>query len=335
LEGNDLSRGPIAVAEGFYLSHVVYHLHRRGVLERLRSPASASALAAECGYDAGRLGPLLEFVVQRTDILVHSSAGAYRLNPQYEAYVRLGFHLDKFIGAYGPLVTDLDSTLRPGARVGAVEDELAKAFGGVGMDAVGAQAEVIRQWEVSSLLDLGCGTGTLLIELARRDGDFRGWGVDRNAAMCELAVSRVREAGLSDVVRILSRDVRELSPGDLVVDGSGGGVDALHGRSLLNEFFGSGPAEAAGVVADLRRRFPGRLFFVSDYYGKLGALERVDAAYAHTLVHDVAQVLSGQGVPPPDLEGWAAVYAAGGAELLHAYEGEGDGIAAFIHVLRL
>jgi SAM-dependent methyltransferase len=334
LEGNDLSRGATAVAEGFYLSHVVFHLHRHGMLERLRSPATAPALAAEYGYDARRLGPLLEFVVQRTDILVHDD-GAYRLNPHYEAYVRLGFHLDKFIGAYGPLVTDLESTLRPGAGAGAVEDELAKAFAGVGTDAVGAQAEVIRQWDVGSLLDLGCGTGALLIELARHDAGFRGCGVDRNAAMCEVAAERVRQAGLSDVVRIRCCDVRELDAADLAEAGGEGRVEALHGRSLLNEFFGDGPAEAAAVVADLRRRFPGRLMFVSDYYGKLGAHERVDPVYAHTLVHDVAQVLSGQGVPPPDLEGWAAVYAAAGAVLLHAYEGEGDGIAAFIHVLRL
>src|SRR5205823_482793 len=153
------SRGPTAVAEGYYLSHVVYHLHRRGLLDRLREPASTSELAADHGYDADRLGLLLEFVRHRTDILVRSGTEGYVLGPEYDAYVRLGFHLDKFIGAYGHLLTHLDEVLRPGERVGALVDDqaLADAFAGVGAHAVGAQAEVIREWGVHSLLDLGCG----------------------------------------------------------------------------------------------------------------------------------------------------------------------------------
>ena len=47
MEASNGSRGPTAVAEGYYLSHVVYHLHRRGLLDRLREPASTSELAAD------------------------------------------------------------------------------------------------------------------------------------------------------------------------------------------------------------------------------------------------------------------------------------------------
>lgn len=327
-------RGPIGVAEGFYVSHVVYHLHRRGMLECLRHATTAALLAAEHGYDADRLEAVLEYVRQRSDILVRSGSDAYVLNSSYAAYHQLGFHLDKLIGAYGPLAADLDECLRPGPAGRRLVDEgaLADAFGSLGGAGVAAQADVIRDWKVGSLLDLGCGPGTLLVELASREPGFHGCGVDQSAAMCRLAAERVRGAGLSGAVRILNADVRDLD--SYADEATARPLDALHCRSLLNEFFGE-PGEAARVLEALGTRFGGRLLFVTDYYGKLGSAEHVDDTYAHTLVHDLAQVLSGQGVPPPTLAEWGAVYGEAGAEFVHAYEGSAAGIAWFIHVVRL
>jgi SAM-dependent methyltransferase len=306
------------------------------MLERLREPATASELAADQDCDSGRLRALLEYVRLRTDIVLRSGPDGYVLNPEYGAYHQLGFHLDKLIGAYGPLVANLDESLRPGAPCAPLVDEqaLASAFGAVeGSAGVTAQADVIESWSVRSLLDLGCGPGALLVELASREPAFRGCGVDKSAAMCRLAVESVAGAGHGDAVQIVQADVRDVDAyADTAVSRS---VDALHCKSLLNEFFGSGPSEASRVVAALGRQFRGRLLFVTDYYGKLGSVERVDDAHAHTLVHDVAQVLSGQGVPPPSLAKWTEVYAQAGVELMHAYEGEADGIAWFIHVVRL
>jgi hypothetical protein len=89
------------------------------------------------------------------------------------------------------------------------------------------------------------------------------------------------------------------------------------------------------VVGVLRQLMPGRLFFVNDYYGKPGKTRRVSSRYRATLVQDVAQTVSGQGIPPPDLGSWAEVYRLAGAELLHAYEGDHIGIDWFVHVVRL
>ena len=72
-----------------------------------------------------------------------------------------------------------------------------------------------------------------------------------------------------------------------------------------------------------------------NYYGKLTQLHTIDLKYRHTLLHDIVQVISAQGIPPPDLEKWVAIYHAANCQLVHAYEGESSGIEWFIHVVQL
>jgi SAM-dependent methyltransferase len=323
------------LVEGFYLSHIVYHLHHHGILERLAARATAEEVAAEHGYDPGLLRALLEYVLQRTDVLRRDGRDGYSLNQEYESYNRFGFHLDKLIGAYGPPLLRLDEALNsPSASSGLVDRRmLARAFCALDGRSAALPSRIVREWQVRSLLDLGCGPGALLIDLASADPAFRGVGVDANADMCETASERLAAADLTGAVRIVHADVRDLAAH--LGASERRGLEAVHGRSLLNEFFGTGPDEAVEVVTELRRLLPGRLFFVGDYYGKLGHVRRVKGSYAATLVHDVAQVISAQGVPPPDLESWAEVYARAGTELLHAYEGDNAGVAWFVHVLRL
>jgi SAM-dependent methyltransferase len=327
--------GPVDVAEGYYLGHIVYQLHRSGLLERLGDAQTPAELAADQGFDAELFRTLLEYVRQRTDIVLRDGPDRYRLNPEYATYHQFGFHLDKLIGAYGEPVRRLEDSLRSASLGRRLVDGrmLAEAFYRVGAAGVAAEARVVREWRIGHLLDLGCGPGALLLELAADDPVFRGVGIDGNPAMCEAATASIVRAGLAKVLRIIHGDARDVA--DLLAADERDRIDGLHCRSLVNELFRFGPAEAAEFVAQLARHFRGRLLLVGDYYGKLGSEERVPDRFAHTLLQDLAQAVSSQGIPPPDLAGWADVYEQGGAELLHAYEGEHAGIAWFVHVVRL
>jgi hypothetical protein len=151
--------------------------------------------------------------------------------------------------------------------------------------------------------------------------------------MCSAARKRIEDAGLADAISVFHQDVREL--GRFLPREVRDEVRALHGRSILNEFFRRGSDEPICFLRNLRELFPDRLLFVVDYYGKLTRLRHVSRRYRHTLLHDMAQILSGQGVPPEDLPGWTAVYEAAGCSLRRAYEGESAGIDWFVHVVQL
>ncbi len=58
---------------------------------------------------------------------------------------------------------------------------------------------------VESVLDLGCGTGSMALALAARGYDMIG--VDRSAEMLSIARQRAEEAGLSERILLLAQDI--------------------------------------------------------------------------------------------------------------------------------
>jgi SAM-dependent methyltransferase len=325
----------VEVIEGFYTAHAVWALHRLGALSRLAAGTDLSDLAEQLGCDAALLAALVEYVHHTTDLL-DRDGDRYILAAPHRGYNTVGFHLDKFIGAYGPAIANVLDLLRNPGLGPALRnrDALARAFTRRVAHRPSLTVRLLHTWDVSSLLDLGCGTGTVLVELAESDPTFRGWGIDASRQMVDAATERVRLAELDDRVQITQGDVRTM---DQAMMGriASAGVSAAYGRSLLNEFFADGGRGATEVLSTLRRLLPGRLLFVEDYYGHLTYGRGPDPAHRHTVVQDLAQVVSGQGVPPPNLGGWARIYAAAGCGLLKAYEGDNDGIRWFVHVLAL
>jgi cyclopropane-fatty-acyl-phospholipid synthase len=98
------------------------------------------------------------------------------------------------------------------------------------------------------LLDVGCGWGSLLLHAAANHG-ARGVGVTLSERQAELARSRVRDAGLADLVEIRVADYRELRDGPFDKIASVGMYEHV-GRAELGAY--------AATVAKLLR--PGGLF---------------------------------------------------------------------------
>lgn len=324
---------PFEPLQGFFASHVLLHAVRTGLLSRMVPGASCEELALEFQYDVTTLRSLLNFLRLATGVVVCDSSNRFHYNASCGPIDRLSFHIEKFVGAYGAIAEDLNYTLA--ARTSPhpnLTPSLAKAFRHLLNDGTEVISELFVQWNVGRLLELGCGLGSILIAMCERDSDFHGWGVDVDEGMCLAAMRRMDECGCSKRVRIIQGDATNAAL--LLSDSQRAEVDALYARSMVNSFFSNGTVNAVGFLAGLRAQWPGRLFFIQDYYGKLGSTA-VDRAFTHTLLQDFVQVLTGQGVPPPTLNEWAEVYSAAGCDLLHAYEGTSDGIEGFIHVLRL
>jgi SAM-dependent methyltransferase len=321
------------VVEGFYTGHAVLALQRLGALDRLRSGADLADLARELDCEERVLAAVVEYVSHTTDLLTRQN-GRYVMAPSYPAG-RVAFQLEKFLGAYGPCIERMtevvrDPALGPVLRDGAA---LARAFRAVDIARPSPARKVLEAWKVTSLLDLGCGTAALLVELAEAIPGFRGWGIDASPEMVEAAGRNIQRSGVEHRVEVHQSDVRAIADG--VAPSIRDGVEALYGRSILNEFFADDGESATAVLRDLRRSFPERLFFVEDYYGCLTRNVETVEDRNHTLLQDLAQVMSGQGVPPADLGDWQRVYESGGCSLLKAYEGTNDGISWFIHVVQL
>ncbi|MEO7736276.1 MAG: methyltransferase domain-containing protein, partial [Kofleriaceae bacterium] len=205
----------------------------------------------------------------------------------------------------------------------------ARAFAAVAGGGLGALPGVVRQLRKGAVLDLGCGTGALLIALATEDAQLTGWGLEQNPAMRRTARSAVRAAGLTRRIRILGGDVTALATA--IPDEVAAAVGTVTMCDVANELFRDGPAGLAAWLRTARARLPGRLLIVSDYYGRLG--QPGARQHRETLLQDYVQVISGQGIPPADVRAWQAIYRRAGCRLLHAIEDRGT--TRFLHLVRL
>ena len=325
----------LAAVAGFYVSHIAAHFQAAGLFAHLRETARADDLAARYGYDRELLAGLLEFLYHESDLL-ERDGDCYRVAPHYDSDYSLEFAVDKYVRAYGDCFADLEQSLR-GAELGRPRvrrDIEAAAYHRIQSPPNPVVMEIVERDGIRSLLDLGCGPATMLRQLAQSNPDFTGWGIDENRHMCTAARRAAKAEGVGDRVRIFHGDARTI--GRRMTARQRASVQALQSKGLMNELFRNGSSDAAAAyLRSLNPLFPGRILYVVDYYGALTRLREFDPKYRHTALHDLIQLVTAQGVPPPDLEGWNAVYDEGECAIEHAYEGDSKGIRWFVHVVRL
>jgi SAM-dependent methyltransferase len=134
-------------------------------------------------------------------------------------------------------------------------------------DAVGVRDELLRlldDGEVAPathprVLDLGCGTGANVVELARRG--FDATGVDFSPVALDKGRARAREAGVTDRCRFLEVDLTAATL-PAAVDGP---YDLLLDFGTLDDLRGAGREQMAAHMAHLAR--PGALALCWCFYG--------------------------------------------------------------------
>lgn len=333
------SRWPLMdVIEGYYLGCVLDFLHREGILDALAAGEDPRSVAQARSFDPKRLESLLEYASSCCDILEQCGEGGepsrFVVSKSYSHGQLLGHLLDQYIGGYGTCLRHLDAVLRhplAGQRLVDLERH-AKAFSRSKGASVPEMVGLIEGLEIDYLLDLGCGAGQLLTHLAQRNPGFRGVGVEASQIVAGLAHKRIADLKLEERIEIIDCEVGDLER--FLSDERRSAVQALSAVSVANAHFGR-DGKIDDFLRSLRRLFPERIVLFSDYYGRLGTYVSDTRAYQRTLVHDVAQLASGQGVPPSSLEEWRQIYDRTSCALVDAFDGHNGGIAWYIHVVQL
>jgi SAM-dependent methyltransferase len=314
------------LVEAYQLSRAVAVLNDLKVFESTK-PFSAKQLAAKHGIDVTLLAGVLEYLALRTELL--------RRTARYQFVVKRNnsrFLIDLYAGAYGDTANQLAKILRNPAIAPASVDRVryARAFESVDSAALGILPDVIGALEFNYTLDLGCGNGDLLLELARHNESFVGWGIDSNPAMLKIARARSRMVHTGKRVRFLEADgarLRQEIPANVRSQ-----VRSITCCSFVNEMFAHGERQAINWFRELRKLFPRRPLLNCDYYGRLGRT-RNRKVRRETLLHDYAQLISGQGIPPATMAQWRSIYSKAGCRLVHVID---DTLTTrFIHIIGL
>jgi SAM-dependent methyltransferase len=320
----------IDLVEAFQLAKAVAALHELNVLADLTTSTSSEELAARHKLDPQVLRGTLEFIAARTNLL-RKSADRFVVTRNYAIESR--FLFDLYIGAYGGNAANLKSILRdPSMANGKIDRaSYAQAFAAADEYAIGILPEIITELKFDRMLDLGCGTSGLLLSLARQNSKFVGWGMDKNPAALKVARRRALSAGFQNRLRFFEGDCTHLRtdlPAVVRVK-----VESLAACNVANEMFRDGERQSIKWLQQLRKLFPERPLMIHDYYSRLGKKVRHGSVERRTLLHDYAQLISGQGIPPANAKEWRAIYSSAGVRLVHIIEDSAT--TRFIHILRL
>jgi Methyltransferase domain len=316
------------LAEGFHLACALLALDRRGILPSLDRPTTVAELARRHDVDRDVLQAALELLATRTDLIARSGS-KFRRTSRYDGYAC--FAICQYVGAYGPNAAALDRILckPPLGRRLVDRKSHAVAFRDIPSLSGVLIADLVMQLGFNDVLDLGCGTGLLLAELAGRVAEFRGWGLDSNPAMCAAARARLKATAGASQVTIFCGDGRR--PQRVIPPLVTKRVRTLTAASLANELFARGSRAAEQWLVRLKKAFPGQVLLIGDYYGQLG--QRRPPRSRMLALHDFVQIISGQGMPPPDLASWKKIYRAAQCSLVHVIED--DEASFFVHLVKL
>jgi SAM-dependent methyltransferase len=279
------------------------------------TPRTVSWLAKRHQLDPSGLRYILKFLALTT-ALIKDENGRFQLTEIPTPLANLRFNLEKFQEAYRLPLCECLHTLRAApskSRPPRINvDAMADAFSAVSHTVNHVVVKAVERSRVQCLLDLGCGTGSLLRTLAVRNHGFSGIGVDENRIMCRRMLSLACEAGvfrrISAVVGAVPAALRRFQRRERER------VDGIYGSSFLNEFFGDGTPEPVEILKELGRLFPARTAWFVDYYGVLNTRKRNGPIV--NVLQDIAQIVSGQGVPPSTDEAWGDLFRAGNCRVV-------------------
>ncbi|MFE0654630.1 2-ketoarginine methyltransferase [Streptomyces sp. NPDC059534] len=190
----------------FALAHGIHQLMQTGLFRELDAEPGLDtrALAGRLGLYPRRLAGLCRYLANE-GLLVESDGG-WRLTDKARSYAPFEAWYTLLIGGYSTTFTQLGDVLKSGAPF-ATRDGASVGAGSCGMslyDALPLVDQLLERFtdEQLTVVDLGCGDASFLIQLLERHPTWKGVGVEPDAGGAKLAQAQVDRLGLGHRVRI-------------------------------------------------------------------------------------------------------------------------------------
>ena len=324
----------LELLSGHYAIRLLDYLVRTEIIRALLAGTPIDQIAIKWKVNERLLFSVVQYLRHTTDVFA-----LYDMPDNQRLMLGDGYDLrdiehlvDLYAGAFGPCLEKLEDVLRTGGGGHLVDwSRHARAFGPRATIAP-YLPKLLSELEVKQLVEIGCGNGELLESLAKADRNFSGIGVDLNRHILRRVEKRLSsEPDVSGQLKWIACDIFDLHKS--IPARRRREVDALCMNSVANAFFAG--TKLTDVLIYLKSHFESRILVISDYYGKLYLQTALGGDYKRTLLHDVAQVISSQGVPPPDIEDWKDIYAKADVTLFKAFHYSGKGVDHFIHIIQL
>ena len=320
--------GVAELTSSYVLCTTLAGLAEAGIAEKLSEDWVALDDLVPPGGSAVMIGQVMRYLGIRG--IAESAGDAWRLTPRGASLVSElpGALVGYYAQAYGPVLGSMAGQLTGAEPYGTRVHRDAEALGrhcevlfrSFGTTLV---AGLITEHGASSVLDLGCGTGGLVLDLCRAYPGLRAVGLDIAPDAVRYAQARAAEAGLQDRVSFVVGDA--FAPADWPAEAAA--CDFFVAVGAVHEHFRDGEA----AVVELLRRYAALLGAPGGKTLLLAEPElNVDAADADFfLVH----VLTAQGMPRRRA-GWFEVFERAGLRCTRVFSAPNTGFRFAYYELR-
>jgi histidinol-phosphate aminotransferase len=272
---------------GYVAASVIHALDATGVLDALSARGEQSIEQLSSSLKITNQPSFLAVLnaAQWLGILRRSSDGTIALAAE-DLPATCGF-FTWLVGGYGDMMAQLPDLLADrrqlGVDVGRNESAVARGAGKVGASLIKPTFErALAPLVFDRVVDLGCGDGSRLIDLAKSRPNVRGVGVELSAAAARLAAINVERAGLSHRLEIIHGDA-------LADDGARIECDLVMSFFLLHDFVNACGSTEAVMKAIGRKYSATRCLFADTVVGdRMSAPPLFSAAFE--LVHGLMRV---------------------------------------------
>ena len=286
-----------------HLCHALLALSQTGILGLLGRNGGASVDELVAGRPARLVRGYLRYLTVRG--VLEEWQDTYRLSARGRlltgeiALARLGFYREAYGPVMGRLSDLLSGTARYGQDVVRVDGALSRHSGTVTTTSYTAVLlEALRGQNTKRVVDLGCGSGALLVELCLQDASLSGIGIDIAPEAVDAARLLAARRGVGDRLEFALADAFDPATWPAGCRSA----DAITALGVLHEALRDGDAAVVDIIDRYAAIVTGaKVLFVGEPELRYDDKENDSDFF---LVH----VLTGQGIPR-DRTGWLGLFA--------------------------
>lgn len=323
--GDNITHWTQSIRRGYAMSFLLFSFHDTGVFDELKNNESLSSdqISKKLGLNKKILESGLNFLVNADNSITKDDKENYRLTEigKKRLYSDQAMAMSLgAVGAYHTLLTNYSSMLKNQIIYGKdfIRDGRLVALSSVltGKSNYSWVAQKFKDLNVDTVIDLGCGSGDIIIDFCNRHKSFNGIGLDIDPAAVEVARKNVKKNNLEDRIELITGDMLEPKTYSSKISSKGEKV-AFNAIMALHEFLRDGEQAVIDVLKKMKNEFPGSYFVLGEFnkckddeFQKIPIYEKMHMLFYQEIIHG----LTDQGLA--SLESWKKMFKAADVELL-------------------
>ena len=140
-------------------------------------------------------------------------------------------------------------------------------------------------------MDLGCGSGDIIIDFCKRQKSFKGVGLDIDPKAIEVAKENVKKNNLENRIELITGDMLDPKTYSDKISSKGEKV-AFNAIMALHEFLINGDIAVINVLKRMKEEFPGSYFILGEFnrcsdeeFSKIPIYERMHMLFYQEIIH--------------------------------------------------